>query len=106
MSDDPQTLQDLMVVLTDGFPIVIRILIVLLLVWGTLAVMLAGLGMMIGGPTWAAAVMRLTFAQPLGLLFLSIGRGLAQLPKAFGAVLRAFDQALRQLVRAILRPGR
>lgn len=106
MYEDPQTVQDLMVVLTDGFPLVIRILIILLLVWGTLAVMLAGFGMMIGGPTWAAAVMRLTFAQPLGLLFLGIGRGLAQLPRALGAVVSAFDQALRQLVRLILRPGK
>lgn len=95
-----------MVILTDGFPLLVRILIMLLLVWGTLAVMLAGFGMMIGGPTWAAAVMRLTFAQPLGLLFLTLGRALAQLPKVLGAVLRAVDDALRQLVRAILRPGR
>ena len=92
-------LQELLQPLADGVPVAVRIVILVLLLWGCVAAIVAGFGMMIGGPAWATSVMRALFVEPLRFLIAQTGFLLIKLP-AFA--LTGTDRVLRGLVRILL----
>lgn len=98
MTDHPTLEQALEPLLAD-LPILFRVLLLILMIWATFSVMLAGFAMLFYGPIGAAAVMRATFAMPLRWIGAQLGTLLLTLP---GRLVQAGDRLLRALVRLLL----